>query len=109
MKFSHKLQKKYICLRACGGTSNTKSPTSSPALFMACARTPAGPRLMSDAVTAGTNFCNSLTVEKWNESQLHDLGIILYIFFWRDMPDWAMNTDRNISLAPKVAYFQASL
>ena len=44
-----------------GPLSNMNSPTKSPSEFIAWARTPAGPRRISEAVTDGTNFCSSLT------------------------------------------------
>ena len=50
-----------------GPLSNMNSPTKSPSEFIAWARTPAGPRWISEAVTDGTNFCNSLTEIMWRE------------------------------------------
>lgn len=38
-----------------------KSSTNAPSGVIACARTPAGPRVTSAAVISGMNFCNSRT------------------------------------------------
>lgn len=41
--------------------SKMKSSTKEPSGVIACARTPAGPRVTSAEVISGINFCNSRT------------------------------------------------
>ena len=53
--------------------SKTKSPTRSPAVFMAWALTPACPGLMSSTVMSGTNF-----YRKWLASERQNTDLFLF-------------------------------